>query len=68
MSTDRKPDDLLTARDIAEQYGFSRTVAESIIRNLGKRGRLYEVPGVRRVFARRADVEPVQGQPSGGTT
>lgn len=56
----RSGDDLLTARDLAEQYGYSQTFANSIMRNLAKRGLLYEVPGVRRVLARRSDVEPVK--------
>lgn len=65
---ERKPDDMLTARDVYEQYGFSRATAESIVRRLCKDGKGYEVPGVRRVFVKRSDVEPRRGQSSGGTT
>lgn len=68
MNGKPEPDDLLTAREMSEQYGYSRTFAQSIIKNLSRRGLLYEVPGVRRVLARRRDVEPVHGDQSGGTT
>jgi hypothetical protein len=63
---DRRPDDLLTARDLADQYGFSRSTAESIVRRICKDGKGYSVPNFRRVFVKRADVEPVQS--SGGMT
>lgn len=64
--SDRKPtpDDLLTARDIALQYGLDARVAESIVRNLGRKGLLVETP-IRRRIVRRKDAFP---QSSGGTT
>ena len=59
------PDDLLTTRQIAEQYGIDQHTAESLMRNLGRRGLVVQFPGFRRVFVRRADLPTVQ---SGGTT
>lgn len=66
MPTERKPDDLLTARQICEQYGLELRVAESIVRNLGRKGKLVETP-IRRRIVRRADAFP-ERQASGGTT
>lgn len=65
--TDRKPDDLLTARDVAEQYGMRQTVAENLVRNLGRRGLAVTVPGFRRIFVRRSDLGDALGtiEPNG---
>lgn len=70
MNAQRSPDDLLTARQIAEQYGLEPQVAQSLLRNLGRRGMLVTFPGFKRAFVRRRDVEPVEHrlQSSGGTT
>lgn len=64
--TDRKPspDDLLTARQIATEYGIPLRTAEGLMRNLGSKGKVERIEGFRRVFVRRRDVEPQ----SGGTT
>jgi DNA-binding IscR family transcriptional regulator len=51
-------DDLLTARDIAEQYGISQRTAEGLLRNLGRRGLVETIPGFRRCFVRRKHVQP----------
>lgn len=53
----RSGDDLLTARQIAEQYGLDPRVAESIVRNLGRKGKLVDTP-IRRRIVRRADAFP----------
>lgn len=67
MNAVRKPDDLLTARDISAQYGLDPRVAESIVRNLGRKGKLVDVP-IRRRIVRRRDAFPAEAQSSGGTT
>lgn len=64
MRDQRRPDDLLTARQIAEEYHLPKRTAENLVRNLGRRGLLVTFPGFRRAFVRRQDVEPQ----SGGTT
>lgn len=61
------PDDLLTAQDIIAEYGLNPTVAESLMRNLAKRGLLETIDGFRRDFVRRKHVEPQPVQ-SGGST
>lgn len=61
----RSGDDLLTARDIEAQYGLDRRVAESIVRNLGRKGKLVETP-IRRRIVRRRDAFP-ERQSSGGS-
>ena len=67
MNTARKPspDDLLTARDLSDQYGLAPRVAESIVRSLLRQGKGVPSP-IRRRLVRRKDVFP-DGQ-SGGTT
>lgn len=76
MATSRKrsPEDLLTAQDIRDEYGFNATVCESLMRYFGKHGLLEtlpqpsaDVPAFRRDFVRRKYVEPQRVQ-SGGTT
>ena len=59
----RAPDDVLTARDLAEQYGLAPRVAESIVRSLLRQGKGVPSP-IRRRLVRRGDVFP---QSSGGT-
>jgi hypothetical protein len=63
-----KPDDLLTARDIADEFGWPVTRAESLVRTLGRRGDvpIRRIEGFRHVFVRRGDLM-AQIQ-SGGTT
>lgn len=56
---DRDPEDLLTARQIVEQYGLELRVAESIVRALGRKGLLVETP-IRRRICRRGDAFPEQ--------
>lgn len=51
MSTQRKPDDVLTARDLAEQYGLAPRVAESIVRSLLRQGKGVPSP-IRRKLGR----------------
>lgn len=55
--SEQRPDDLLTARQISEQYGLDPRVAESIVRNLGRKGLLVETP-IRRRIVRRCDAFP----------
>jgi ribosomal protein S25 len=66
-SSHGKPDDLLTARQIADEYGLDPRVAESIVRNLGRKGKLVDTP-IRRRIVRRCDAFPAESQSSGGTT
>lgn len=58
MTTQRKPspEDLLTARQIAEQYGIDQRIAESLLRKRGREGKLVYIEGFRRRFIRRRDV------------
>lgn len=63
--TQRRPDDLLTAQDIVEQYGINPVVVESLLRNLGRRDLVFRIDGFKRDFVRRRDVEP---HSLGGTT
>ena len=63
---ERKPDDILTARDLVAQYGLAPRVAESIVRSLLRQGKGVPSP-IRRRLVRRADVFP-EAQSSGGTT
>lgn len=60
----RSGDDLLTARQISDEYGIPLRTAEGLMRNLGSKGKVERIKGFRRVFVRRRDVEPQ----SGGTT
>jgi hypothetical protein len=57
MSTQRRPDDVLTARDLQEQYGLAPRVAESIVRSLLRQGKGVALP-IRRRAVRRRDVFP----------
>jgi hypothetical protein len=52
----RSGDDLLTARQISEQYGLDQRVAESLMRQRGREGKLVYIEGFRRRFIRREDV------------
>lgn len=58
MSEQRRPDDLLTAQDIADQYGINPRVVESLMRNLGNRDLVFRIDGFKRDFVRRRDIEP----------
>lgn len=58
------PDDLLTVRQLSEQYGYPLSVAQSLVKNLSRRGLAERIPNFRRVMVRRRYVEPQ----SGGTT
>lgn len=49
---------LVDTRTIAEELGVKRAVAEAIIRRLPKQ----EIPGCRRLFVRRDDVEKLLDQ------
>lgn len=60
----RSPDDYLTVSQIREQYGYEPRVAESLVKNLSRRGLVARVPGFRRRMVLRKYVEPQ----SGGTT
>ena len=53
----RKPDDVLTARQLVEQYGLAPRVAESIVRSLLRQGKGVPSP-IRRRLVRRRDVFP----------
>lgn len=44
---------LLTASDLANEYGLKRAAAEAVMRQI----RTVEVPGLRRVYVRRDAVE-----------
>jgi DNA-binding IscR family transcriptional regulator len=56
-----KPSDLLTARQIAEEYGIPRATADSIVRKLQTEGRVWSMAGLRRTLVRREGIEPVSG-------
>lgn len=55
----RSAEDLLTAQQIASEYGLELRVAESIVRALGRKGLLVETP-IRRRICRRGDAFPEQ--------
>jgi hypothetical protein len=59
MNTARKPsgDDVLTARQLVEEYGLAPRVAESIVRSLLRQGKGVPSP-IRRRLVRRGDVFP----------
>lgn len=57
----RKPDDLLTARQIAEEFGMPLHVAQDLVRNRDRNGKSVRFPEFRRVFVRRCDVLPQSG-------
>lgn len=71
---ERKPldTDLLTARDIARDYGINQAIAESLLRQRDREGKVVRLPEFRRRFIARADIGlerlPRQRQSSGGTT
>lgn len=50
------PEDLLTARQVAEEYGIDQRIAESLLRKRGREGKLVYIEGFRRRFIRRRDV------------
>jgi hypothetical protein len=62
----RRPDDILTARDLVAEYGLAPRVAESIVRSLLRQGKGVALP-IRRRAVRRKDVFP-EPQSSEGTT
>lgn len=73
MNAQRKPDDLLTAQDVAAQYGINPRVADSLLRQRGREGKLVYIEGFRRRFIRRGDIDldrlpQTRAQSSGGTT
>lgn len=57
----RSEDDLLTARQIAEEYGMPLGVAQDLVRNRDRNGLSVRFAGFRRVFVRRRDVEAQSG-------
>ena len=59
MTRQREPreDDVLTARDLSDQYGLAPRVAESIVRSLLRQGKGVPSP-IRRRLVRRGDVFP----------
>jgi hypothetical protein len=59
---ERKPDDVLTARDLHEQYGLAPRVAESIVRSLLRQGKCVALP-IRRRAVLRKDVFPEREAP-----
>jgi hypothetical protein len=59
-------DDILTARQLVEQYGLAPRVAESIVRSLLRQGKGVALP-IRRRAVRRRDVFP-DAQSDGGKT
>ena len=63
--TEQRPDDLLTARQISEEFGMPLHVAQDLVRNRDRNGLSVRFDDFRRVFVRRKDVLP---QSSGGTT
>lgn len=52
-----KPTDLLTARMIADEYGWDIRHAESVVRAIGRQGGLVRIEGLRRIYIRRGDLE-----------
>lgn len=54
----RSPDDLLDVRTLREEYGMAPHVAESLVKNLSRRGLVDRVPGFRKRLVRRKYVEP----------
>lgn len=55
--TDRG-EDLLTVSDIVSEYGWPPKVAQSLVKNLSRRGLVYRHPGFRRRLVRRKYIEP----------
>jgi hypothetical protein len=54
---DRRPAQLMTAQMLADELGLPKSIGETIFKlALRKRGPV-RLPGFRRTFARRADVE-----------
>lgn len=53
----QRPDDVLTARQLTEEYGLAPRVAESIVRSLLSQGKGVPSP-IRRRLVRRGDVFP----------
>ena len=58
MNEQRKPDDLLTARQISEEFGMPLHVAQDLVRNRDRNGLSVRFDDFRRVFVRRRDVLP----------
>jgi len=55
--TRQKTRQLLTVRQIQDEYGLPRATAESLMRALARDGKLVRIDGVRRVFAERDEIE-----------
>lgn len=58
MSAKAPLPELIDTRTIAEELGVNRGVAEALMRRLPKQ----EIPGCRRLFVRRTDVERLLAQ------
>lgn len=58
MSAKRKqsPDDLLTARAIANEYGIDQATVESLLKQRDREGKVVRLPDFRRRFIRRGDI------------
>lgn len=63
----RKPDDLVTASDVAAELGWPTVRAESLIRKFGRRGDLeiIQIPEFRRTFVRWGQVQKIIQSGSG---
>jgi hypothetical protein len=48
---------LMTIRQVAEEYGMPLVTAQSFARMVAREDGVVRIPGLRRVFLRRADVE-----------
>lgn len=58
MARKPRPDDLLTASDIADLFGWPIDRAESLLRKIARgEGKWIEIDGFRRLFIRRGDLE-----------
>lgn len=58
MKEPQKPDDLLTARQIADEFGMPLHVAQDLVRNRDRNGKSVRFEGFRRVFVMRKHVMP----------
>lgn len=71
MNAERKPDDLLTARQISDQYGLAQTTVESLLKQRDREGKVVRLEGFRRRLIHRCDIgfdNLPQRRQSGGTT
>lgn len=52
----QSPDDLMTARQVADQYGIDQATVESLLKQRDREGKVVRLPDFRRRFIRRGDI------------